>query len=142
MNPVVMPVALPANIGGVNKTILEACARGELPRNSQIATISGVSVSAGISASQGDSMSVDEGMSGGNGAELCLGAACAPNGGNPGSITTMGINNQVFVSGATNLNDALSTGPVLTDNESVVSAPTPGSTTVNNVTLLAGVYQG
>jgi hypothetical protein len=142
MNPIVNPVPLAANIGGTNKTILEACARGELPRNAQLASISGVAVSAGISQSQGDGLSVDEGMSGGNGAEMCLGVAVPPNAANPNSITTVGINNQTFVDGTATSNDSLSTGPTPTNNESVISAPTPGSTTVNNVSLVANSYAG
>jgi hypothetical protein len=140
--PLVNPVPLAANIGGVNVTLLEACARGSLPRNAQLSTVSGVSVSAGISGSQGDGMSVDEGLACGNGAEVCLGVAVNPNAGNPVSITTMGINDQIFVEGIANANGALSTGPAPTNTESVVSAPLPGSTTVGNITLLAGVYQG
>jgi hypothetical protein len=140
--PLVAPTPLAATIGGTNKTLLEACARGELPRNQQLATIAGQAVSAGISGSQGDGVTIDEALSSGNGAQVCLGVAVAPNATNPNAITTMGINNQVFVDGTGNANDSLSTGPAPTNNESVISAPTPGSTTLANVTLLAGVYQG
>ncbi len=141
-NTIVAPVPLAANIGGTNKTILEACGLGELPRNSMLATVAGQAVSAGISQSQGDGMSVDEGMSGGNGAEMCLGVAVPPNAQNTNAVTTAGVNNQIFVEGTANSNDALSTGPTFTNTESVVSAPTPGSTTLANITLLAGAYSG
>jgi hypothetical protein len=140
--PIVAPTALPANVGGVNKTVLEACARGELPRNAQLSTISGVSVSAGISQSQGDGMSVEEGMSCGNGSQVCLGVAVAPNAQNPNSVTTAGINTQLYVEGTANANDALSTGPTPTNNESVISAPMSGATTLANIALLVGIYQG
>jgi hypothetical protein len=141
-NPIVNPVPLAATIGGTNKTLLEACSRGELPRNAQLATIAGVAVSAGISVLQGDGVSVDEAFSSGNGMQVNGGVAVAPNAGNPGSITTAGVNNQVFVEGNANANDSLSTGPAPTNNESIVSAPLAGSTTVANIGLLTGIYQG
>jgi hypothetical protein len=141
-NTLVNPVPLAANIGGVNKTILEACSKGELPRNAQLASIAGQAVSAGISQSNGDGVSVDEALTSGNGAQVNLGAAVPPNASNPNSVTTAGINNQAFVDGTANSNDSLSTGPTPTNIESVVSAPLPGSTTVGNVTLLTGVFQG
>jgi len=140
--PLVNPVPLAATVGGSNLTLLEACARGSMPRNAQLATVSGMSVSAGISALQGDSMSVDEGLASGNGAQQSLGVAVSPNAQNPNSITTMGINNQVFVDGIANANDTLSTGPTPFNVESVISAPTPGSITVNNVSLVANSYAG
>ena len=140
--PTTAPVAGGMQATGVQTPVLEAMARGLIPRNAQIAAVSGVSVSAGISGSQGDSMTLDEGLSSGNGAQVSLGVAAPPNGGNPNSVTTMGVNNQVFVDGIGTANDALSTGPTPTNTESVTSAPTPGSTTTANVTLLAGVYAG
>lgn len=127
---------------GVQMSVLEACSRGLIPRNAQIATISGQAVSVGVSALQGDGVSVDEALSSGNGAQVNLGVAVAPNAANPNSVTTMGVNNQIFVEGIGNANDALSTGPTPTNNESVVSAPLPGSTTTANVGLLSGVFQG
>jgi hypothetical protein len=140
--PTTAPVAGGMQATGVQMSLLEACSRGLIPRNAQLATLAGQAVSAGISASQGDSLSVDEGLSSGNGAQVCLGAAVPPNSGNGVSVTTMGVNNQIFVDGIASANDALSTGPVPTDNESVVSAPTQGSTTTANLTLLTGVYSG
>jgi hypothetical protein len=140
--PTTAPVAGGMQATGVQMSLLEACSRGLIPRNAQLATVAGQAVSAGISASQGDGMSVDEGLSSGNGAQTSLGVAVAPNAGNNIATTTAGINNQVFVDGIASANDTLSTGPVPTDNESVVSAPTPGSTTTANVTLLTGVFQG
>jgi hypothetical protein len=140
--PTTAPTAGGMQATGVQMSLLEACSRGIIPRNAQLATISGQAVSAGVSALQGDSMSVDEGLSSGNGAQTSLGVAVAPNGGNPNSITTMGVNNQVFVDGIGTANDAQSTGPTPTNTETVVSAPTPGSTTTANITLVTGVYSG
>src|ERR1700734_607927 len=97
--PTTAPTAGGMQATGVQMPLLEACSRGIIPRNAQISTVSGQSVSAGISTSQGDSMAIDEGLTSGNGAQVNLGVACPPNGGNPNSVTTMGINNQVFVDG-------------------------------------------
>lgn len=141
-NPIVAPVPLAATIGGTNKTLLESCARGELPRNAQLATIAGQAVSVGISALQGDGVSLDEAFSSGNGTQQNLGVAVAPNAGNNVAGTTAGINNQVFVDGTANANDALSTGPTPFNNESIVSVPLSGATLTANVGLLAGIYQG
>lgn len=127
---------------GVQMSLLEACSRGIIPRNAQLSTIAGQSVSAGISALQGDSVSLDEAFSSGNGAQVNLGVAVPPNANNNVAVTTAGVNNQIFVDGIANANDGLSTGPTPVNNESVVSAPLPGSTTTANVTLLAGAFQG
>jgi hypothetical protein len=140
--PTTAPVAGGMQATGVQMPLLEAASRGLIPRNAQLATIAGQAVSAGISASQGDSVSLDEAFSSGNGVQVNLGVAVAPNAGNNVATTTAGINNQVFVDGIANANDALSTGPTPFNNESVVSAPLAGSTTTANVTLLAGVYAG
>jgi hypothetical protein len=140
--PTQAPVTGGMQATGVQMSVLEACSRGIIPRNAQLSTVAGQSVSAGISASQGDSMTLDEAMSSGNGAQVSLGAAVPPNAGNTSSVTTAGINNQVFVDGIANANDGLSTGPTPFNNESAVSAPTPASTTTANVTLLAGAFQG
>jgi hypothetical protein len=140
--PTTAPVAGGMQATGVQMSLLEACSRGIIPRNTQLATIAGQAVSVGISASQGDSLSLDEAWSSGNGAQTSLGVAVAPNAGNNVAVTTAGVNNQVFVEGTSNANDSLSTGPVLTNNESVVSAPLPGSTTTANVTLLTGAFAG
>jgi hypothetical protein len=140
--PTTAPTAGGMQATGVQMSVLEACSRGLIPRNIQLSTISGQSVSVGVSALQGDGMTLDEAFSSGNGAQVSLGAAVAPNAGNPNSITTMGINNQVFVDGIATANDGLSTGPTPFNNESVVSAPLPGSTTTANVGLLTGVFQG
>jgi hypothetical protein len=140
--PTTAPTAGGMQATGVQMSILEACSRGIIPRNAQISTVSGQSVSAGVSASQGDGMTLDEGLASGNGAQVNLGVAVPPNAGNPNSVTTMGVNNQVFVDGTANANDGLSTGPTPFNNESVISAPLPGSTTTANVGLLAGVYAG
>jgi hypothetical protein len=140
--PTTAPTAGGMQATGVQMSVLEACSRGIIPRNAQLSTIAGQSVSAGISASQGDSMTLDEALSSGNGAQVSLGVAVPPNANNNVATTTAGVNNQAFVDGIANANDGLSTGPTPFNNESVVSAPTPGSTTTANVTLLAGVYSG
>lgn len=127
---------------GVQMSMLEAHSRGLIPMNAQISTVSGQAVSVGVSALQGDGMTCLEGLSSGNGAQTSLGVAVPPNAGNPNSVTTMGINNQVFVDGTANANDSLSTGPTPFNNESLVSAPLAGSTTTANVTLLSGVFAG
>jgi hypothetical protein len=140
--PTTAPVTGGMQATGVQMSVLEACSRGLIPRNAQLSTIAGQSVSAGISALQGDGVSVDEALSSGNGTQVNLGVAVPPNAGNNAAVETMGVNNQIMVEGAADNNGALSTGPTPTNTESVVSAPLAGSTTTANVTLLAGVYQG
>ena len=83
--PTTAPTAGGMQATGVQMSMLEAASRGLIPRNAQLATIAGQSVSAGVSALQGDSLSIDEAFAGGNGAEVCLGArfflsrlACLP----------------------------------------------------------------
>lgn len=140
--PTTAPVAGGMQATGVQMSVLEACSRGLIPRNAQLATISGQAVSVAISAQSGDGVTLDEALSSGNGQQVNLGVAVAPNAANPNSITTMGVNDQIFVEGVANVNAGLSTGPTPTNTESVVSAPLPGSTTTANVGLLSGVFQG
>lgn len=140
--PTTAPTAGGMQATGVQMSLLEAASRGIIPRNAQLSTIAGQSVSAGISASQGDSVSLDEAFSSGNGTQVNLGVAVPPNANNNAATETAGVNNQVFVEGIGNANAGLSTGPTATNTESVVSAPLAGSTTTANVTLLAGVFQG
>jgi len=140
--PTTAPVAGGMQATGVQMSLLEACSRGLIPRNAQLATIAGQAVSAGISALQGDGVTLDEALSSGNGAQISLGVAVPPNAGNNTAVTTMGVNNQIFVEGIANANGALSTGPAQTNTESVVSAPLAGSTTTANVGILSGVFQG
>jgi hypothetical protein len=140
--PTSAPVAGGMQATGVQMSMLEACSRGIMPRNAQLATISGQAVSAGISQSQGDGLSVDEALGSGNGAQTDLGVAEPPNANTPNSVEASGVNTQVFVGGTGSANDALSTGPTPINMDSVVSAPLAGSTTTANVTLLAGVFQG
>jgi hypothetical protein len=132
MNPLINPVPL---AGGIQKSILEAAGRGELPRNAMVTAVGGVSTGAL------NPTPVDDLMCNGAGPQLNLGVAVPPNAGNPSSITTVGVNNQVFVSGVANANDGLSTGPTPTNIETLTSCPTAASTTVGNVTLNAS-YQG
>jgi hypothetical protein len=140
--PTTAPVVGGMQATGVQMSLIEACSRGIIPRNANIATIAGQAVSAGISASQGDSLSVDEAFSSGNGAEICLGVPVAPNAGNTSVVTLSTLSSQVFVDGIAGVGDALSTGPAATNIENVVSAPMAHSTTTANITLLTGVYSG
>lgn len=140
--PTTAPVAGGMQATGVQMSLLEACSRGMIPRNAQLATIAGQSVSAGISASQGDSVSLDEAFASGNGMQVNLGVAVAPNANNNVTGTLSVLSNQAFVDGTANANDSLSTGPTPVNMESIVSAPLAHSTTTANVTLLTGVFQG
>ena len=140
--PTTAPTAGGMQATGVQMSVLEACSRGLIPRNAQLATIAGQAVSAGISALQGDGVTLDEAFTSGNGAQVNLGVAVPPNAGNNVATITAGINNQVFVDGIANANDSLSTGPTPFNNESLVSAPLSGATTTANATLLTGVFQG
>jgi hypothetical protein len=140
--PTTAPTAGGMQATGVQMSMLELCSRGLVPRNAQISTIAGQSVSAGISSLQGDSVSLDEAFSSGNGTQVNLGVAVAPNAGNNSVGTLSTLSNQAFVEGIAGAGDALSTGPTATNIESIVSAPLAGSTTTANVTLLAGVYAG
>lgn len=140
--PTQAPITGGMQATGVQMSVLEACSRGLIPRNAQLATIAGQAVSAGVSALQGDGVTLDEALASGNGMQVNLGVAVAPNAGNNVAGTTAGVNNQVFVEGVGNANDANSTGPTPTNNESIVSAPLAGSTTTANVSLLSGVFQG
>jgi len=140
--PTTQPTAGGMQATGVQMPVLEAMARGIIPRNAQLATIAGQAVSVGVSALQGDGVTLDEALTSGNGMQVNLGVAVPPNANNNVVTTTMGVNNQVFVDGIANANDSLSTGPTPFNNESVVSAPLSGSTTTANVTLLTGIFQG
>jgi hypothetical protein len=140
--PTQAPITGGMQATGVQMSLLEACSRGIIPRNQQLSTIAGQSVSAGISQANGDGVTLDEAFSSGNGAQVNFGVPVPPNAGNTVTTTTMGVNTQIFVQGNANANDNLSTGPSATNIESVVSAPLSGSTTTANVTLLAGVFQG
>jgi hypothetical protein len=140
--PTQAPVTGGMQATGVQMSMLEACSRGLIPRNAQLSTIAGQSVSAGISVSQGDSVSVDEAFSSGNGMQVNLGVAVPPNANNNAAVETAGVNNQVFVEGIASAVATLATGPAATNIESVVSAPLPGSTTTANVGLLSGAFQG
>jgi hypothetical protein len=140
--PTTAPTAGGMQAIGVQMSMLEACSRGIMPRNAQIAAIAGQAASAGVSALQGDGMSVDEALSSGNGAQSCLGVAVPPNAGNNVATIISTVNNQMFVGGQATANDALSNGPTDTSMESLVSAPMAGSTTTANVTLVSGVYSG
>lgn len=140
--PTSAPVTGGMQATGPQMSMLEACSRGIIPRNAQLSTIAGQSVSVGVSALQGDGVTVDEAFSEGNGTNVNLGVAVASNANNPNSVETAGIDNQIFVGGIGNVDDAVSTGQAPTNLSSVVSAPLPGATTTANVSLLAGVFSG
>jgi hypothetical protein len=140
--PTTAPTAGGMQATGVQMSLLEACARGLMPRNAYIASVATVAPAAGISNTNGDSMSVDEAMSDGNGAQACGGVAVNPNASTPVAVSTGGVNTQIFVEGVANANGALSTGPAPTNTESVTSAPTPASMTTANVTLVANSFAG
>ena len=127
---------------GVQMSLLEACSRGVMPRNANVASVSGVAPSVGISNTNGDALSVDEAMSNGNGAQVCGGVAVNPNASSPIAVTTGGVNTQIFVEGIANANGALSTGPVSTNTETVTSAPVPASMTTASVSLVANSFAG
>jgi len=140
--PTSAPVTGGMQATGVQMSLLEACSRRLMPRNAWVSSVAGVAVSAGVSLSQGDPASVDELLSSGNGAQVSLGVAVPPNAQSPVAVTTAGVNTQIFVEGIGNANDGLSTGPTPTNNESITSAPTPGSITTANVTLISGAFAG
>lgn len=140
--PTTAPVTGGMQATGVQMSLLEACSRGIVPRNAQLATIDGQSVSVGVSALQGNGVTVDAALAAGNGTNMNLGVAAPQNANNPNSVDTGAINTQLFVGGIGNVDDTLSDGPTPTNIESVVSEPLPGSTTTANVGLLAGVFQG
>jgi hypothetical protein len=126
---------LTAGVGGTQKTMLEMCARGELPRNSMVTAVAGVSTGAQ------NPTPIDDLMGNGAGAQLNLGVAVPPNALNPVAVETAGINNQIFVEGIANANGGLSTGPVPTNIETLTSCPVSGATIGANITL-NGQYQG
>ena len=140
--PTTAPTAGGMQATGVQMSLLEACSRGIIPRNANVASVAGVAPAAGISNTNGDALSVDEAMSDGNGAQACGGVAVNPNANSPVAITTGAINNQIFVEGIANANGALSTGPVATNTESVTSAPVPASMTTASVALVSNSFAG
>ncbi len=140
--PTTAPTAGGMQATGVQMSILEACSRGLMPRNANIASVAGVATSAGISNTNGNSLSFDDAMSNGNGAQASGGVAVNPNASNPVEVTTAGVNTQIFVEGIANANGGLSTGPVTTNTESLTSAPTPASMTTANVALVANSFSG
>jgi hypothetical protein len=139
--PTSAPVTGGMQATGVQMSMLEACSRGIIPRNIQVSTVVGQSVSVGISALQGDGESLDEAFSSGNGAQQDLGVAEAGTASNPTATETGAVNTQVFV-GGDGVNVALSIGTTQTNVESVVGAPLPGAATTASVGLLSGVFTG
>ncbi len=75
--PTTAPTAGGMQATGVQMSILEACSRGIIPRNANIASVAGVAASAGISNTNGNSLSFDDAMSNGNGAQASGGVAVA-----------------------------------------------------------------
>lgn len=136
--PANVAVALPANVGGNNAnnpSLLEACARGSMPRNANISTVGGVSAGAG------DNLSIDEAMSCGNGPGGNGGAAIAGTAGNPATMNATSNAQQIFVDGTTTAAASLSTGPVPSDTSTLTQAPTSGNTFCGNIAL-TGSYEG
>jgi hypothetical protein len=134
--PTTAPTAGGMQATGVQMSLLEACSRGLIPRNNMVTAAGGVSTGAQ------NPTPVDDCMSNGCGAQLNLGVAVAPNANNPNSVTTAGVNNQIFVEGIAGNGDGISTGPIPTNIETYTSAPIPASATTANVTLGAGQFQG
>jgi hypothetical protein len=120
-------VALPTNM-----TVVEAAARGTLPRNAQVSTINGVST--GLS----NPVPVDDLACNGAGAQLNLGIPVAGVAGNP--VSNGAIDQQQFVDGTGAVAQSAN-GPTPTSVESLTSAPVTVATTGGNVGL-AGTYQG
>jgi len=130
----VVPVPVTTQNTGVQNTMLEAAARGALPRNALITSVNAVSCGAQ------NGTPVDDLMSNGAGFQLNLGCAVPGAANNPSSGNVNGaINQQEFVDGITTANAALSTGPVATNIETLTSAPVSGATTTNN---LGGIASG
>ena len=132
-NTIVAPVPLAANIGGTNKTILEMCARGELPRNSMVTAVAGVSTGAQ------NQTPIDDLMANGAGNQVNAGVGVPNSSGNP-ATGNGAVNQEVFVSGNQNTNAGLSTGPAPINAETLTSCPVSGATTVANVTLNVSVW--
>lgn len=120
---------------GPQTTLLESVARGALPRNANASAIGGVSTGAQ------NPTPIDDLMGNGAGNQLNLGVSIPVDGGNPASITRVGINNQEFVDGIAETPAVLSTGPIPTNIETLTSAPVSGATIVGNVSL-TGNFQG
>jgi hypothetical protein len=140
--PTTAPTAGGMQATGVQMSTLEACSRGLMPRNAYVASVAGVAPSVGVSNTNGDALSIDEAMSNGNGAQVNLGVAVNPNAQTPVTVTTGGVNNQVFVEGIATANDSQSTGPTATNNETVTSAPMAASMTTASVGLVSNSFAG
>jgi hypothetical protein len=140
--PTTAPTAGGMQATGVQMSMIEACSRGLMPRNANIASVAGVAPGVGISNTNGDALSVDEAMSNGNGAQVNLGVAVNPNASTPVAVTTGGVNNQNFVEGIATANDAQSTGPAATNIETVTSAPMAASMTTASVGLVSNSFAG
>jgi hypothetical protein len=108
-------------------TILEAAARGVLPRNVSVSTVNSVSTGAN------NPVPVDDLACNGAGAQVNLGVP--PVGGANGAL-----DQQQFVAG-TLPNAQLANGPTPTNVDSLTSAPVSVATTCGNVGL-SGTYQG
>lgn len=109
--------------------LLEAAARGVVPRNANVTSINGVSASL---------TTIDDLMANGAGAQLNLGTGTPNVAGNPAGNGA--INQQEFVDGTSAASQTVN-GPTPTATESLTSCPVSGATLGANVTL-AGTYQG
>jgi hypothetical protein len=132
-----IPVPATTQGTGVQNPILEAAARGALPRNALISTVNTVSTGAQ------NATPVDDLLGNGAGTQLNLGVAVPGSAGNPVTGNVNGaINQQVFVDGITTANAALATGPVPSNVETLTSAPVSGATSTNALGLASGGFQG
>jgi hypothetical protein len=139
--PTTAPTAGGLQATGIQMPLLEAVARGIIPRNAAVASVAGVATSVGITNTNGDALSVDEAMGDGNGAQVNLGVAVPGTSGNPTTVATGGVNNQIFGSGAS-LPANLAQGPTPTNSETLTSGPVPASTTTANVSLVSNSFLG
>jgi hypothetical protein len=113
---------------GINVPVVEACARGQIPRNMLVTSVGGVSCGAQ------NGTPIDDLFGNGAGAQVNSGVAVAGVSNNPISITGAGLNNQTFVEG-TSAGASLSTGPDPFSTETLTSCPVSHATLVSQLTL-------
>lgn len=139
--PTQAPVAGGMQATGVQMPILEAMARGIVPRNVMVASVCGVNTAAGINNVNGDAMSLDEALGDGNGAQVNLGVAVPGTSGNPTGVATGLLSPQIFGSGSSAPAN-LAQGPTPTNSETITSGPTPASTTTANIGFVSNSFAG
>jgi len=128
----IIPSPNASSNSGPQSVIHALASTGSVPMNANVTSVAGVAtgLAAGIG---GDNASVAEMMSSGNGSPSLLGVGVAGSSGNPTSITTAGINNQIFVGGISSQGSALSTGPAPTDTANITAIPMSGATIASNI---------